>query len=127
MLSVAASPITTILVVAGLAGIIGVAFFTLRWSLNEVRAALERPRLRLGLAVLSVSLVALYLIGLTSGPLRTMRWFSVPVTWTYWDQANFTLDASSDLLRNADDPRTQGVFHPSVRGKTDRFLLRLRK
>ncbi len=102
MLSVAARPITTILVAAGLAGIVGVAFFALRRSLNEVRAALERPRLRLGLAVLSVSLVALYLIGHTSGPLRTLRWFSVPVTWTYWNQANFTLDAYRQA-RNRDE------------------------
>lgn len=93
MLKVAASPMTAVLVIVGLAGIVGLAFLAVRWSLNQVRTALELPRLRLGLTVLSVALVGLYLIGHTSAPLRTLRWFSVPVTWTYWGQANFTLDA----------------------------------
>lgn len=43
------------------------------------------------------------------------------------EAAGFTVEARSDLLRNADDPRTAGVFDPSVRGHTDRFLLRLKK
>jgi predicted methyltransferase len=33
----------------------------------------------------------------------------------------------SDLLSNPDDTRDKGVFDPSVRGKTDRFLLLARK
>ena len=41
--------------------------------------------------------------------------------------AGFELDASSDLLRNAEDNYETIVFDPSVRGKTDRFLLRFRK
>jgi predicted methyltransferase len=39
----------------------------------------------------------------------------------------FVIEASSDVLRNPADPRTQGVFAPGLRGKTDRFVLRLRK
>lgn len=35
--------------------------------------------------------------------------------------------ASSDLLRNPDDDRSLFVFDPAVRGRTDRFLLVLRK
>jgi predicted methyltransferase len=34
---------------------------------------------------------------------------------------------SSDLLRNAADDRSRYVFDPEIRGKTDRFLLKLRK
>lgn len=41
--------------------------------------------------------------------------------------AGFELAASSDLLRNADDPRTALVFDPSIRRKTDRFLLKFVK
>lgn len=41
--------------------------------------------------------------------------------------AGFVVEARSDLLRSPDDDHTQGVFDPSVRGRTDRFLLRLRK
>jgi predicted methyltransferase len=39
----------------------------------------------------------------------------------------FVVEARSDLLANPADDHTKGVFDPSIRGKTDRFLLRLRK
>jgi len=41
--------------------------------------------------------------------------------------AGFVLDGKSDVLRNPDDDRTLLVFDPSIRGKTDRFVLRFRK
>jgi len=42
-------------------------------------------------------------------------------------QAGFELEATSDVLRNPDDDRTRSVFDESLRGRTDRFVLRLRK
>lgn len=36
-------------------------------------------------------------------------------------------DGRLDLLRNPDDPRTQNVFDPAIRGRTDRFVHRYRK
>jgi predicted methyltransferase len=41
--------------------------------------------------------------------------------------AGFTLAGSSNILANADDPRTSKVFDPSVRGKTDQFIFKFRK
>ncbi len=41
--------------------------------------------------------------------------------------AGFTLDARSDVLRHPEDDRTLNVFDDAIRGKTDRFLLRVRK
>lgn len=41
--------------------------------------------------------------------------------------AGFTLEAESNLYARPDDPRTANVFDPSIRGKTDQFVLRLRK
>lgn len=41
--------------------------------------------------------------------------------------AGFMLDGESDMLRNAADDHTKLVFDPSIRGKTDRFVLRFRK
>ncbi len=41
--------------------------------------------------------------------------------------AGFVLDGESDLLRNPADPKTALVFDPSIRGKTDQFVLRFRK
>lgn len=41
--------------------------------------------------------------------------------------AGFTLEAESALYLRPDDPRTANVFDPAIRGKTDQFMLRLRK
>lgn len=41
--------------------------------------------------------------------------------------AGFVLEAESDLLANAEDDHSKMVFDPSLRGNTDRFILRLRK
>ena len=42
------------------------------------------------------------------------------------EAAGFEVEATSDVLRSPSDDRTKGVFDPSVRGNTDRFLLKLR-
>ena len=42
-------------------------------------------------------------------------------------KAGFVLEAESDILSNPDDRRTANVFDPSIRGKTDQFMLRFRK
>jgi len=41
--------------------------------------------------------------------------------------AGFTVEAESALYLRPDDPRTANVFDPAIRGKTDQFVLRLRK
>jgi predicted methyltransferase len=41
--------------------------------------------------------------------------------------AGFEFVAASDVLANAGDPRTANVFDPSIRGKTDQFILKFRK
>ena len=41
--------------------------------------------------------------------------------------AGFVLEAESDILRHPDDDRSKNVFDESLRGKTDRFVLRFRK
>jgi predicted methyltransferase len=42
-------------------------------------------------------------------------------------QAGFVVDKDSDLLANASDDHTKGPFDPALRGKTDQFVLVLRK
>jgi predicted methyltransferase len=42
-------------------------------------------------------------------------------------KAGFKLEAESQLYARPADPRTVGVFDPSIRGKTDQFALRFRK
>lgn len=47
---------------------------------------------------------------------------------TQWaTQAGLTVADSSDLLKNSDDPLTEGVFSPSIRGKTSQFIVLYRK
>jgi predicted methyltransferase len=41
--------------------------------------------------------------------------------------AGFTIDGESDVLAHAADDRTKVVFDPTLRGKTDQFVVRLRK
>ena len=41
--------------------------------------------------------------------------------------AGFVLDAESTLLQNPQDTHTVAVFEPSIRGKTDQFILKFRK
>lgn len=44
-----------------------------------------------------------------------------------FERAGFRLEAESDLLANPEDDGTKLVFDPSVRGKTDRFLMKFVK
>jgi predicted methyltransferase len=41
--------------------------------------------------------------------------------------AGFVLEAESDILKNPDDARKVDVFDPSIRGKTDQFILKFKK
>jgi predicted methyltransferase len=42
-------------------------------------------------------------------------------------KAGFKLADESQVLRNAADPKAANVFDPSIRGKTDQFVLKFRK
>lgn len=42
-------------------------------------------------------------------------------------KAGFVVEAESDLLANPNDDHTKGPFEPALRGKTDQFILKLRK
>jgi predicted methyltransferase len=42
-------------------------------------------------------------------------------------KAGFVTDGESAVLRNPEDSRAQNVFDPSIRGKTDQFILRFHK
>jgi hypothetical protein len=93
MLNEATSPVVVVLAGLSLIAVVGLMFLVFRWCLARLRDGLHLPRARRTLAVVSASLIALYLVGYTASPLRTIRWFSLPVSMTYWRQAEFTLDA----------------------------------
>ena len=43
------------------------------------------------------------------------------------EAAGFKFDSESSILANPSDPRTAEVFDPTIRGKTDQFILKFRK
>ena len=43
------------------------------------------------------------------------------------EAAGFKFDSESSILANPADPRTAKVFDPTIRGKTDQFILKFRK
>lgn len=44
-----------------------------------------------------------------------------------FEKAGFVLEAQSNMFANADDDLEKNVFDPSVRGKTNRFVMKFRK
>lgn len=43
------------------------------------------------------------------------------------EAAGFKLESESPMLRTAADPHTANVFDPSIRGRTDQFIMKFRK
>jgi predicted methyltransferase len=58
---------------------------------------------------------------------NTLHRIDVEAVKTEVESAGFKLTGQSDLLRNAADPHTAKVFDPSIRGKTDQFILKFEK
>jgi predicted methyltransferase len=58
---------------------------------------------------------------------KTLHRIDVDVVKQEVTAAGFEFVGASDILANASDTRTAMVFDPSVRGKTDQFILKFRK
>jgi predicted methyltransferase len=58
---------------------------------------------------------------------NTLHRIDVDTVKTEVMAAGFEFVAVSDVLANPGDPRTAKVFDPSIRGKTDQFILKFRK
>ena len=57
----------------------------------------------------------------------TLHRIDPAVVITNLGQAGFVLEDEADFLRNPEDDYSKNVFDESVRGKTDRFILKFRK
>ncbi len=57
----------------------------------------------------------------------TLHRIDASIVITELEAVGFELEAKSDLLRNMEDDHSKGVFDPTIRGRTDRFMLRFRK
>jgi len=58
---------------------------------------------------------------------NTLHRIDEAVVKTEVESAGFKLVGESDILKNPKDPRTAVVFDPSVKGKTDQFMLKFEK
>jgi predicted methyltransferase len=59
--------------------------------------------------------------------MNTLHRIEEPVVKRMLAETGFVLEAETDILHNPADPRDKTVFDPSIRGKTDQFVLRFRK
>lgn len=65
--------------------------------------------------------------GTGSSAAQTLHRIDEQFTVEDFRKHGLTLETSSQVLRNPADDRSKGVFDPSVRGKTDRFVQLYRK
>jgi hypothetical protein len=92
MLRTAASPATIVLAAVSASALLVAVFALLRWSLLQVRNALDFALPRAVLGTAAAGLVVFYLAGYTAIA-RTLYLYSIPITATYWQQARFTYAA----------------------------------
>jgi hypothetical protein len=78
--------------VLGLAALLGTVTFLLALALQRVTSAVRVPLARRVLAAVAVALVGVYAVG-HALEWRARYWYSLPVSATYWQQAEFLLDA----------------------------------
>jgi hypothetical protein len=99
---------------------LGGIFVLLRVALARVARTLEQPGERRVLGAVALLLVAVYAVGYTRLPLRTLRLFSLPVTHTYWQQAEFIAAAFAETKTPQVLPTTEplGALPPQI-GRAD--------
>jgi phosphoglycerol transferase MdoB-like AlkP superfamily enzyme len=93
MLAQVVPPWLVTVVVLGVVGLLAGVFWALRWALGRTWIALSHPLQRRTMGAVAGTLAALYLAGHLSPQFHTLRWFSLPVTATYAQQARFLKDA----------------------------------
>ncbi len=64
--------------------------------------------------------------GATEAP-ATLHRIDPAVVKAQVEAAGFKLEATSDSLKNPNDPHTETVFAPDIRGHTDQFVFKFRK
>jgi hypothetical protein len=106
------------LLAAGLAGLLAGLYLAARWLLGLLVGGLADARLRRFTLALTGGLVIAYTAGLLHPQIKTLRWFSLPVSMTYGQQAGFvyravagdaTLDTASDPLPQSGLARLGGA------------------
>lgn len=81
---------------AGLVALLAACFVAIRWSLERVQGAFAHVAARRVLGGAAAGLAAFYLLGYPPVSLPSWQWFSMPVTTTYWRQAQFVREAMDE-------------------------------
>ena len=94
-----------VLLALGALLLIALLYWLVLRLLEVTRRALYRPVQRRALGVLGAGLLSLYLAGHVTPQFGTLRWFSLPLTATYFKQVRFVTEAlAGDTRRLPDQP-----------------------
>jgi hypothetical protein len=99
---------------AGIAAILTAVFFGLRWCLATVSEAIKSPRAARALGLVGGVLVVAYVLEYTPLPVKVWQWYSLPVTTTYWRQAEFVLAAADASRAAAELPAPVSLSAPDL-------------
>ena len=95
MLVEAANPWLVLAFTVGALGALVLVFIGLRWCLGRVHAVVAEPVPARVVGIVCGGMLAAYLLGYTPVPVRVWPWFSIPVSTTYWRQAQFVYAAAN--------------------------------
>lgn len=95
MLVEAANPWFVLTCAIGAVSLLVLVFLVLRWCLRRVHETVARPVPGGVVALACAGLLTAYLLGYTPVPVRVCSWFSLPVSTTYWRQAEFVYAAAT--------------------------------
>jgi hypothetical protein len=120
MLVEVANPIMVILICVGSALALASIFAALRYSLKRITASFAKPVEHRTLTILMGVLIIVFSAGYTGLPLQSVIMYSIPITKTYWQQAEFI---TTVLANEAEDvlPSTEplGNFELPRLGNAD--------
>ena len=96
MLSEVTNSLTVILLISVLMLALYIIFFAFRHALARIiTSSLDIWQYRIVIIIMSV-LIFVYMVGHTNSPFQTKRFYSLPITETYWQQAKFILKVLND-------------------------------
>jgi len=114
MLSQTASPWLVAACLAGVALLLVAVYALLKWSLARVATSVRATAGRRVVGAVAVVLLAFYGLGQLHLPTAVLRWFSLPVTHTYWQQVEFVATALSGTVSTESLPAAEAPPHANL-------------
>ena len=114
MLTQTASPWLVAASLAGVALLLVAVYALLEWSLTRVATSVRAAAGRRAVGAVALVLLALYGLGQLHLPIAALRWFSLPVTHTYWQQVEFVATALSGTVSTESLPAAEAPPHANL-------------